>query len=653
MFVTEILNLPRNTKRFILVVTDIIVLLVSLWLSFSLRLGELYLPKAQILTLYIATPIIAIPIFYWFGLYRTIIRYIGFLAMWSVIKAVSLYTLVWGLAVLLSATPGVPRSVLIINWIVTISLVVGIRVLAHWGVSRKPNSGISGASIKRVAIYGAGGAGIQTATALHSSPEYKPVAFIDDKPALRGNYIEGIRVYPFRRLSTLIEDMNVTDVLLAIPSASRTQRSKIISKLEPYSVHVTTLPGLDDLASGKIKVGDVREVGVRDLLGRIPVDPDQDLLSANVQDKVVLVTGAGGSIGSELCRQILRIKPSALILCERSEHDLYLIEKELTELALKLYPNSPDYGACITPILASVSNQIRMTKVCKAFEVETIYHAAAYKHVPIVEKNPSEAIVNNIMGTYRIAMAAIESGVDTFVLISTDKAVRPTNTMGATKRFAELILQGLATQKDISTRFTMVRFGNVLGSSGSVIPLFRDQIQKGGPVTVTDPKIIRYFMTIPEAAQLVIQAGAMGHGGDVFVLDMGDPVKILDMAKRLIHLSGLEVKDSDNPEGDVEIVYTGLRPGEKLYEELLIGENVMPTNHDLIMTANEEGLAWPDILDYMDKFKQAIESHNVEMCRSLLVESIKGFHPQCEVADLVLERNARGSTSAYKDNVIH
>ncbi len=635
MVITGILSLPRNVKRIIWVTVDSILLLLSLWAAFSLRLGELYVPKNQILNLYLVTPIIAIPIFYWQGLYRTIIRYIGILAIWSVVKGVSFFSLVWGVFVLLSATPGVPRSILLINWLVAILLIGGTRVFARWWVSKKLEPILSGGDSKRVVIYGAGGAGIQLAAALASSPQYRSVAFVDDNPALQGNYIGGLRVYSFSQLYTLIENFSVTGVLIAMPSVPRSQRSQIISRLEPFSVHVSTLPGLDDLASGKVKVDDVREVGVLDLLGRIPVEPDIDLLNLNVKDRVVLVTGAGGSIGSELCRQIVRIKPSTLVLFERSEHSLYFIEQELMELEQRLYPGQDSH---IVPILASVLNQSRMESVCRVFGVQTIYHAAAYKHVPIVEKNPTEAIRNNVLGTYKAAMAAINSRVSSFVLVSTDKAVRPTNTMGATKRFAEMILQSLNIEEIGNTRFTMVRFGNVLDSSGSVVPLFRDQILKGGPVTVTDPKIIRYFMTIPEAAQLVIQASAMGKGGDVFVLDMGEPVKILDMARRMIHLSGFEVKDESNPGGDIEIVYTGLRPGEKLYEELLIGENVIPTRHPLIMSAIEDSLPWEKLTAYINRFEKTINSHDVEHSRELLVESVKGFHPQCNVADLVQEK---------------
>jgi FlaA1/EpsC-like NDP-sugar epimerase len=634
-----IIELPRNTKQVIVCGVDHILLLFALWASFSLRLDELYFPEGDIRYLFLAVPIIAIPIFIRLGLYRAIIRYIGFRAMWAVIKAVSLYTLVWGVIVLLSGVPGVPRSVLLINWLMAVLLIGGSRAIARWWLAGSFKSGVSNRVIKRVAIYGAGSAGIQIATALSGSPDFKPVAFIDDKKTLQRNLIAGLQVYAFSQLSSLIDDLQVTDVLLAIPSASRRKRNQIISMLEPYTVHITTVPGLDDLASGKVKVEDVKEVGVLDLLGRESASPNDDLLNANVRDKVVLVTGAGGSIGAELCRQIIKIGPRELILYERSEHALYAIENELIDLVRRLYPESEETNNCLTPILASVTNQSRLETVCTAFGVQTIYHAAAYKHVPMVEKNPLEAVTNNIFGTYRSALAAINTGVDTFVLISTDKAVRPTNTMGATKRFAEMILQGFAGRSDIPTRFTMVRFGNVLGSSGSVVPLFREQIKSGGPVTVTDPKIIRYFMTIPEAAQLVIQAGAMGKGGDVFVLDMGEPVKIVDLAKRMIHLCGFEIKDAENPGGDIEISYSGLRPGEKLYEELLIGDNVSPTQHDLIMSAEEDSISWPNIVSFIERFNDVIESNDVEKSRALLVEAVAGYSPQCDVADLVFGKN--------------
>ena len=652
MLTGKILNLPRTIKRLIVLGVDLMLLPLALWISFSLRYGVMYVPVDNIVYLFLVVPFIAVPIFGRFGLYRAIIRYIGFKAMWAVVQAVSLYTLVWGVLVLLSGIPGVPRSVLLINWLVTILLIGGTRALARWWLTGSFKPAEAGGGKKKVIIYGAGSAGIQIANALSSSAGFSPVAFIDDNQSLQRNYIQGLRIHPFSKIASLIEKFEVDEILLAMPSIARSRRREIISMLEPYSVHVMILPGMDDLASGKVKVEDVQEVGVNDLLGRDQVEPDLELLHANVKHKAVLVTGAGGSIGSELCRQIIKIKPETLVLYDRSEPALYAIENELIELARRLYPDSDDFSEIIIPILASVTTQSRLETVCTSFGIQTIYHAAAYKHVPMVEKNPLEAIRNNVVGTFRAAEAAINANVETFVLISTDKAVRPTNTMGASKRFAELILQGHASRAGTRTRFTMVRFGNVLESSGSVVPLFREQIKNGGPVTVTDPKIIRYFMTIPEAAQLVIQAGAMGQGGDVFVLDMGEPVKILDMAKRMIHLSGFEIKDKDNPDGDIEISYTGLRPGEKLYEELLIGENVKPTQHDLIMSAEEDHLSWSQIESYIKMFGETIGHNDVEKNRSLLLEAVKGFNPQCEVADLVFERNHNSRKAPSEDNVV-
>jgi FlaA1/EpsC-like NDP-sugar epimerase len=603
-------------------------------------------PNGDFIYLFLAVPVIAIPIFIRFGLYRAIIRYIGFRAMWAVVQAVSLYTLIWGVFVLLTAIPGVPRSVLLINWLVTLLLIGGTRAIARWWLSGSFKSGHRNRRLnqnrptKRVVIYGAGVAGMQMANALSGSFDFIPVVFIDDNKSLQNNYIQGMPVFGFSQISMVIEKYNVNEVLLAMPTISRSRRREIIGLLEPYMLHVRTLPRIEDLASGKVRVEDVKEVEVSDLLGRDPVEPDTVLLNTNVKGKVVLVTGAGGSIGSELCRQVIRIGPSALVLYEQSEHALYGIESELKELARHLYPGADSLPE-ITPILASVTNQNRLEMVCTAFEVQTIYHAAAHKHVPMVEKNPLEAVNNNVLGTYRAALAAIDSHVETFVLISTDKAVRPTNTMGASKRFSELILQALSQREDIKTRFTIVRFGNVLDSSGSVVPLFREQIINGGPVTVTDPKIIRYFMTIPEASQLVIQAGAMGQGGEVFVLDMGEPVRILDIAKRMIRLSGLEIKDESHPQGDIEIIYTGLRPGEKLFEELLIGENVKPTKHELIMSADEDSLSWQQIKDFVAQFSEVVENYDVEKSRVLLVDAVSGFHPQCDVADLVFGQSGR------------
>jgi len=633
----------RDKKRLILLIGDFSLVSIALWLAFSLRLGEIYLPEGDVLFLFLLAPAISIPIFIRFGLYSAIIRYIGFHALWSVMQAVSLYALLWGVLVLLIRLDGsLPRSVIIVNWFVALMLIGGSRMIVRWWLTgtnpiRRVNSlNKPYVDRKNIVIYGAGAAGIQLASALSFSSEYKTIAFIDDNVLLKNHQINGYRVYPFIHLGSLIEKYNVVGVLLAIPSATRSQKNKIVNMLEPYPIHVHTLPSIDELAQAKAKIDDIREVEIDDLLGRDSVTPNPELLHANIKDKKVLVTGAGGSIGSELCRQIIQLEPDCLILFEHSEYALYSIEKEL--LGLIKSQQEITNKLKIVPILGNVCNQDRLEKVCGVYGVQTIYHAAAYKHVPLVESNPAEAIRNNILGTLSAALVAINTGVETFVLISTDKAVRPTNTMGATKRFAELILQGLTNKNESNTRFCMVRFGNVLGSSGSVVPLFREQIAEGGPVTVTDPKIIRYFMTIPEAAQLVIQAGAMGSGGDVFVLDMGEPVNICDLAKKLIRLSGYEVRGDEQGTGDIEIQFTGLRPGEKLYEELLIGDNVTKTKHALIMRAEEEILAWAKIQQIINGFKEALNECDQDKIRNLLLEAVDGYKPQCGIEDILYKQ---------------
>jgi FlaA1/EpsC-like NDP-sugar epimerase len=603
---------------------DFMVLFCTLLAAFSLRLGVWYWPESDLVWVVLGAPIIAIPIFVRFGLYRAIIRYIGFKALWAVVQAVSLYALAWGIVVFMSAMDGIPRSVILINWVLAILAIGGFRMVARWFLSDL--NGFNQSSKKNVIIYGAGSAGRQLLTALQQSSEYRPVAFIDDANELKRQSIGGVEVFTPNNIKGLISKSKVSEILLAIPSASRTRRNEVIDFLEPYPVMVRSLPGVSELAQGKVNIADLKDISVKDLLGRDTVKPNKDFLTQNIAEKVVLVTGAGGSIGSELCRQIIFLKPKALILYEMSELALYTIEKELSNIGI----NSMD----IYPILGSVNNKNRLGNVFKHFNVDTVYHAAAYKHVPLVEFNNTEGVNNNVFGTLCAAQVAIDSGVKIFVLISTDKAVRPTNTMGATKRTAELVLQSLAA-KQSSTKFTMVRFGNVLDSSGSVIPLFKQQIKVGGPITVTDKNIIRYFMTIPEAVELVIQAGAMGQGGDVFVLDMGKPVKIYDLAKKMIHLSGLEVKDEYNPEGDIEIQITGLRPGEKLYEELLIGDNVSDTDNPRIMRAEEDMLSWDELEPTLDSLKNAIKGCDQKKLRELLVQIVPGFKPQCGITDIL------------------
>ncbi len=632
------LGLSRNTKASLLIGVDILFSLFALWAAFSLRLGEWYIPQGDIWILFCISSSLVVPIFIKLGLYRAIIRYIGGRALWTIFQAVTLYALIFTVIVfLLGAELGlVPRTVPLLNWLVLLLFVGGSRFIARWWLadaySRLGGKVAKEYIAKKVIIYGAGSAGVQLASALGYGQEFKPVAFIDDDILLHKQKVNGLRIYPMTSLGYLIERHEVNDVLLAIPSATRGRRSEIIRLLEPYPVYVRTMPGLADIAQGKIKFDELQEVDIADLLGRDAIAPNPVLFNANIAGKVVMVTGAGGSIGSELCRQIIDLTPTKIILFELNEFALYTINNELTH-AISLQKDA--FTGEIVSILGSVVNQARIEKVCKTFKVQTIYHAAAYKHVPIVEQNPGEAITNNIFGTLSVAQAAIMTKVETFVLISTDKAVRPTNTMGATKRFAELILQGLSLEREHKTRFTMVRFGNVLGSSGSVIPLFREQIARGGPVTVTDPRILRYFMTIPEAAQLVIQAGAMGRGGDVFVLDMGDPIRIFDLAKRMIHLTGLEVKDENHPQGEVEICFTGLRPGEKLYEELIIGNNVSDTEHIRIMRAEEEVVSWFELDKELEKLKLLIEEDDFKGMREILKESVSGFIPQCEVSDLI------------------
>jgi FlaA1/EpsC-like NDP-sugar epimerase len=628
--IDSLLASPRSIKRTITVAVDFIAVVFSLWLAFSLRFSEIYIPPQGQWWIFLAAPALAIPIFIKFGLYRAIIRYMGMQAIWTVVQATLLYTIVFAVIVLISNVQGVPRTVYGIQALLLLMIAGGTRLVARWWINNIQNGFSHLARSKRlvppVIIYGAGASGIQLAAALKQSYQYQPVAFIDDAVEFHKQQINGLTVYPFTQLSQVIEKYVVSDLLLAIPSASRRQRSKIIRLLEPYPIHVRTLPSLMDLADGKVKISDIQEVDIADLLGREQVEPKQDLLRANITDKTVMVTGAGGSIGSELCRQIIKLQPTSLVLYELNEFGVYAIEKELLELNL----NIP-----IVAVLGSVLNQVRVEAICQQFNINTIYHAAAYKHVPMVEKNATEGIRNNVFGTLACAKAAIASKVDTFVLISTDKAVRPTNTMGASKRLAELVLQALAEDKikNPCTRFTMVRFGNVLGSSGSVVPLFREQIANGGPITVTDKRIIRFFMTIPEAAELVIQAGAMGKGGDVFVLDMGEPIKIVDLAKRMIHLSGYLERDRDHPDGDIEIVFTGLRPGEKLYEELLIGDNVSDTKHQKIMRAQEKVIPWLQLNEILSRLEQLNDNNESEKVRTLLLEYVDGFRPQCDNQD--------------------
>ena len=611
----NIISLSRFYKKLIFVLVDSLSLALVILASFSVRLGYWYWPENNIMWILLVSPFIAIPIFMRFGLYHTIIRFIGFNALWEIIKAASLYSLVWGIVCLLAFSEGIPRSVIIINWFFSIIAIGGSRMIARWLIYEHLSQYSSHS--KNVIIYGAGSAGRELSIALKESNVYRPIAFIDDNKEIHHQTINGLKVISKENLATVIEQKNVTEVLVAIPSLSRKKRNTILGFLESYPLAVRSLPSVSKLATGKVKINDLLEIDLSDLLGRDSVSPNIDLLRVNIHKKVVMVTGAGGSIGSELCRQIIFLKPKKIILFDHSESSLYNIEQELIKFNLN--------DIEIFPILGSVTNRSRLELICNHYEVQTIYHAAAYKHVPLVEGNPLEGIFNNVIGTLSTVDVAISSNVETFVLISTDKAVRPTSIMGASKRIAELILQAYS-KKQNNTCLTMVRFGNVLDSSGSVIPLFKKQINAGGPITVTHPNVERYFMTIPEAVELVIQSGAMARGGEVFLLNMGEPIRIYDLALKMIHLSGLTLRNKENNDGDIEILFTGLRPGEKISEELLLHGNFDITENKLIMRAEEEMIDFNKLEPIIFQLKDAVIEGNVDKSLKLLTKLVPEFN---------------------------
>lgn len=643
-FIRSILNASRAKKRIITLCIDSLFIVLAFWLALIVRLDSFESLQRLDNWLLLAVLIpVSLYTFISLGLYRAVLRYMNSQAIWAivlgtVITTVSLVLIAFFIGI------DIPRTMpFIFAWLCLLT-VGGSRVLVRAMIVRMTTS-----KKEPVIIYGAGSAGRQLATALGAGPEYFVRAFIDDDATKHGSIIQGIPVLCFKGIYELINKRKVSKVLLALPSATRARRKEILAQLEPLTINVLSIPGMADVVEGKAKLAEIAEVGVEDLLGRDPVEPNTDLMTANIENKVVMVTGAGGSIGSELCRQIVKQKPTKLVLFELSEFGLYSIEKELSE-----YITNNNLDIELIPIMGSVQRINRIETVMTAFGVQTVYHAAAYKHVPLVEHNVVEGVRNNVFGTYYAAKAAVNAKVETFVLISTDKAVRPTNVMGATKRMAELSLQGLAQEQGVKhkTRFCMVRFGNVLGSSGSVVPLFRRQIKEGGPITLTHPDITRFFMTIPEAAQLVIQAGAMGKGGDVFVLDMGDPVKIKDLATKMVRLSGFEVKNDTNPHGDIEIKCTGLRPGEKLYEELLIGDNVGETTHERIMTAHEVMLPLAELNVFIEALDIACHNFDHETIRQLLLDAPTGFNPTDGICDLVW--NAKiGQSSADKQKVVN
>lgn len=624
------MTLPRSVKRGIIFLTDVALCLFTVWIAYYLRLNDWVSLwnkgwPAAVLSLS------ALPIFYAFGLYRSVMRHMGSHAFAMIAQAVVCYGLLFSAVVMTFGIPGVPRTIGVIQPLLMLVAVIASRIVARYWLGQGYRRHLSGrAARQKVTIYGAGSAGRQLANALNNSSKVQLTGFIDDDRNLQGGVVCGVRIWKADHLPSLVRNGRVEEILLAMPSASRQRRAEILSSIQPLGIPVRTLPDLLDIAHGKVAVGDLRPVEIEDLLGRDAVAPDMRLLMHKVRGHRVMVTGAGGSIGSELCRQIAEVGPSVLLLIEASEYALYMIHRELTDRG---------YGGIeIVPLMGSVCDEARMNEIVSSWQPDTIYHAAAYKHVPLVEHNVLEGVRNNVLGTLTMARVAKQAGVANFVLVSTDKAVRPTNVMGASKRLAEMVLQALAAGES-RTCFAMVRFGNVLGSSGSVVPLFRTQIAAGGPITVTHPDITRYFMTIPEAAQLVIQAGAMARGGEVYVLDMGEPIRIYDLAVRMVELSGLHLVREPGQEGDIEVRFTGLRPGEKLYEELLIGDNPSPTQHPRIMTANEAFLPWSELQSRLQQIQVSIDARDVLLTRHLLATLVTDYKPASEVVDWVNNRS--------------
>ena len=619
----SVLSLPRAQKQVAMILADVVGISVCVWGAVWIATGTRQLATPDIALLAVVAIVLTIPIAWHEGLYRSIIRYMGADLFVAGSKAALAVTAVLALLVYAADLVSAPLRWAIAFCALSLIYMVGCRFLARVFLNRR------NLDREPVIVYGAGEGGARLISSLKDGDDFIPIALVDDNVLLHGQRVNGVEVYSPSQIETLIQDTEATRVLLAMPSATRRTRRMVLERLSDFPVHVQTIPEIRDLITGKARVDDIRDVDVEDLLGRDAVPPDPRLLRASISGRTVMVTGAGGSIGSELCRQIIQLAPRTLVLYEISEIALYNIEKELHAIA-----ETMDLPCEVISLLGSVHHIDRVREVLEVYRINTVYHAAAYKHVPVVEHNILEGVHNNVFGTLHVAKAAIEAGTDTFVLISTDKAVSPTSVMGATKRCAELILQGLQDEHP-SIRFSMVRFGNVLASSGSVVPLFREQIRKGGPVTVTHRDIIRYFMTIPEAAQLVIQAGAMAKGGDVFVLDMGQPVKIRDLARRMINLMGLTVRDENNPDGDIAIKYTGLRPAEKLYEELLIGTDVTGTNHPRIMRANEDYISFDDLVPLLEELRIASLHLDRDRARDVLKRTVAGYKPENGIEDLV------------------
>ncbi len=618
------LGWSRSAKRVLMVAADLVVVPAALWTALALKFDSLSAGLHRSLLFYFGVAAASTLIFAGSGLYRSVVRFIGARVLISILAGVTGSAIVlWSLSVAIPSIEAIPASVVAIFWLLALVWVSATRLIARWLLTPFDIDGT------RVVIYGAGDAGARLSMALAPSRQYLLLAYVDEKRSLQGTSMNGVAVIAPEELSRFVRRYRVDRVLLAVPSASRRRKAEILRRLESLNVHVQSVPDFNDIVSGRAHVDDLRDIEIADLLGRDPILPHRKLLDSSISGKSVMVSGAGGSIGSELCRQILLLAPSRLILFENSEIALYNIERELLAVL-----ESRKLDVSIHAVLGNAHHKYRVREVMQAFEVQTVYHAAAYKHVPIVEQNLVEGVHNNVFSTWHAAEAALETGVETFVLISTDKAVNPTNVMGATKRLAEIVLQALQTQST-RTRFCMVRFGNVLGSSGSVVPLFQEQIRRGGPVTVTHREVRRYFMTIPEAAQLVLQAGPMGSGGDVFVLDMGQAVEIDELARRMIKLSGLTVRDDSNPDGDIEIQYSGLRPGEKLYEELLIGSNVTGTEHPMIMRAIEPSPTWDEARELLAELAIAVNRIDCRQIMATLERAVREYRSSPVIHDLV------------------
>ncbi|WP_205632828.1 polysaccharide biosynthesis protein [Chlorobaculum limnaeum] len=617
------LGMSRITKQSIVFAIDCFYILFAVWLSFSLKYETVHVPGNDEWYAYAIALLIALPVFVISGLYRSIFRYSGFSALSSVAVACLQYGILYFITIVIFLPTSIPKSIGILQPLLLLLGIGSSRAVARFWFHPGNVKNSKNCNKEKILIYGAGEAGIQIASALQHNARYSVEGFIDDDILLFDKCINGITVYSPDCVKKIVYSKSITNILLALPSVKKARRQEIIHAFEGLDIHIRTLPGIEEMADGKLSISDIREIEIEDLLGRDPVAPNHELFERCIKNKTILVTGAGGSIGSELCRQIISLNPVRLILVEQSEYNLYVLNNELEERI-----RSHGYDVHLVTLLADVTDREYINKIFDCYQPETVYHAAAYKHVPLVECNPLEGLRNNVFGTLSVAEASKKSGVKNFILISTDKAVRPTNIMGASKRIAELILQAMAEEQNGSeTCFSMVRFGNVLGSSGSVVPLFKNQIKNGGPITVTHQDITRYFMTIPEAAQLVIQAGAMAIGGDVFLLDMGEPVKIIDLAKRMVELSGYTIKDNEKPDGDIELIVTGLRPGEKLYEELLIADNPIETNHQRIFKAHENFIKYDQLREYLDSLEIMIADGkvNLDELRVLIKTIVKGY----------------------------